>query len=132
MAAVVLIDTDVLIDVARGVTRANSVLQALSEESSLAMSVITQMELVVGCRDKRELAELGQFVTAFRVFNLSPQVSDSALSLLKQYRLSHGLLIPDSLIAATAIILDADLLSKNQRDFRYIPHLRLLPYPSVQ
>lgn len=130
MAAVVLIDTDVLIDVARGDVQANSVLLGLAEKSSPAISVVTHMELVVGCRDKKELAELDRFIKHFQVFNLSQQVSESALSLLKQYRLSHGLLIPDALIAATAIARNADLLSKNQRDFRYIPDLHLLPYPT--
>jgi predicted nucleic acid-binding protein len=89
------------------------------------------MELVVGCRNKRELAELDTFVSAFQVFSLSQQVSELALSLLKQYRLSHGLLIPDAFIGATAITLNAALLSKNQRDYRFIPDLNLLPYPSV-
>lgn len=124
MAAVVIVDTDVLIDFARGDAQANSILQGLSEESSLAISVVTYMELVVGCRNNRELAELDTFVSAFQVFSLSQQVSDSALSLLKQYRLSHGLLIPDALIGATAITINANLLSKNQRDFRYIPDLK--------
>ena len=131
MAPVVIVDTDVLIDFARGEAQANSILQVLSEGSSLAISVVTHMELVVGCRNKRELAELDIFVSAFQVVSLSQQVSESALSLLKQYRLSHGLLIPDALIGATALALKADLLSKNQRDFRYIPDLNLLPYPSV-
>ena len=130
MAAVVLIDTDVLIDVARGDVQANSILQVLLEESSPAISVVSQMELVVGCRDKRELAELDRFIKPFQVFSISQQVSESALLLLRQYRLSHGLLIPDALIAATAINRNADLLSKNQRDFRYIPDLHLLPYPN--
>ena len=130
MAAVVLIDTDVLIDVARGDVQANSILQVLLEESSPAISVVSQMELVVGCRDKRELAELDRFIKPFQVFSISQQVSESALLLLRQYRLSHGLLIPDAVIAATAINRNADLLSKNQRDFRFIPDLHLLPYPN--
>nr|MDQ2686882.1 PIN domain-containing protein [Armatimonadota bacterium] len=46
-----------------------------------------------------------------------------------RYRLSHGLLIPDALIAATALVHDIPLLTKNQRDFRFIAGLRLLPYP---
>jgi predicted nucleic acid-binding protein len=131
LAAVVIVDTNVLIDFARGDAQANSILQGLSAGSSLAISIVTHMELVVGCRNKRELAELDTFVSAFQVFSLSQQVSESALSLLKQYRLSHGLLIPDAFIGATAITLNAHLLSKVQRDFRYIPDLNLLPYPSV-
>jgi len=48
--------------------------------------------------------------------------------LLRQYRLSHGLLIPDALIASTALSLNVDLATKNQRDYRFIEILTLLPY----
>jgi predicted nucleic acid-binding protein len=48
---------------------------------------------------------------------------------LRQYRLSHGLLIPDALIAATAINFNIPLLTKNQSDYRFIKEVNLLPYP---
>jgi predicted nucleic acid-binding protein len=48
---------------------------------------------------------------------------------LRRYRLSHGLLIADSLIAATATYLDEPFVSKNQRDYRFIANLKLLSYP---
>ncbi|GAB4159030.1 MAG: hypothetical protein Fur0046_38490 [Cyanobacteria bacterium J069] len=56
-------------------------------------------------------------------------VGDRATQLLQDYFLSHGLLIPDALIAATAIEHQIPLLTKNQRDFRFISDLTLLPYP---
>ena len=34
-------------------------------------------------------------------------------------------------IAATALVYDLPLLTKNQRDFRFIPDLKLLPYPAA-
>jgi predicted nucleic acid-binding protein len=40
--------------------------------------------------------------------------------------LSHGLLIPDALIAATAIVLDYDFITKNQRDYRFVNGLKVL------
>jgi len=43
--------------------------------------------------------------------------------------LSHSLLIADGLIAATALVIDKPLASKNQRDYRFIAGLNLLPYP---
>jgi predicted nucleic acid-binding protein len=52
-----------------------------------------------------------------------------AIGLLLQYRLSHGLAIPDALIAATAITFNQPFISKNQRDYRFISGLQLLPYP---
>jgi hypothetical protein len=51
------------------------------------------------------------------------------VGLLHQYRLSHGLQIPDAVIAATALTEGVPLVSKNQRDYRFIPDLQLLPYP---
>jgi len=48
-----------------------------------------------------------------------PEMQDSA---------SHGLLIPDALIASTALYLNMDLATKNQRDYRFIENLKLLPY----
>jgi predicted nucleic acid-binding protein len=56
-------------------------------------------------------------------------ICDIALDLLRQYRLSHGLLIPDALIAATAIATNLPLVTKNQRDYRFISGLQLFPYP---
>lgn len=53
----------------------------------------------------------------------------TAMELLKQYRGSHGLKIPDALIAATAIVHQAPLMTKNQKDFRFIKTLELPRYP---
>lgn len=60
---------------------------------------------------------------------LDEAASEEALRLLREYRLSHGLLIPDALIAATALTQGVPLISKNQRDYRFIPDLQLLSYP---
>ena len=87
------------------------------------------MELLVGCRNKAELHSTERFLQQFRILRLGVDTSDRAVELLRQYRLSHGLLIPDALIAATAIVLDEPLISKNQNDYRFIAGLRLLAYP---
>jgi predicted nucleic acid-binding protein len=104
-------------------------LDGLEQNSMLAISVITQMELFVGCRNKTELGNTQRFLQRFQVIKLSDQISDKAIGLLLQYRLSYGLAIPDALIAATAITFNQPFISKNQRDYRFISELRLLPYP---
>lgn len=63
------------------------------------------------------------------IFKLNEAISDKAAALLRQYRLSHGLLIADALIAATTITWNTPLASKNQRDYRFIAELKLMPYP---
>ena len=69
-----------------------------------------------------------RFLERFEIIKLSEAISDKAIDLLCNYRLSHGLLIADALIAATAIVIDTPVLSKNQRDYRFIQGLNLLPY----
>jgi predicted nucleic acid-binding protein len=63
------------------------------------------------------------------MLKLNELIADRAIVLLQQYRLSHGLLIADGLIAATALVMDKLLATKNQRDYQFIASLTLLPYP---
>ena len=128
----ILVDSDILIDFSRGVEAIAEYLADLSTSSQLCISAVTQMELVVGCVDKRALQALAKFLTRFEIVQLNEQISLRSLQLLQDYNLSHGLLIPDALIAATALELEQPLLTKNQRDFRFIPDLILLQPPALE
>lgn len=127
--ALIVVDTDILIDVARGDNTALGCLQRIKQQFQLAASAVTQMELIVGCRNKVELNEFEKFLHHFQILKLTEQITDRAVDLLGQYRLSHGLLIADALIAATALEYDEAFITKNQRDYRFIPSLKLQPYP---
>lgn len=127
--ALTIVDSDILINVARGDAEAINCLSNLEKTSVLAISVVTQMELIVGCRNKTELRVLEKFLKRFQILPITDQISDYAVGLLKQYFLSHGLLIADGLIASTAIINNEAFITKNQRDFRFINGLNLLSYP---
>jgi len=129
MTKTTLIDTDILIDFGRGIPEAANCLQQLQSNSRLAISIVTQMELIVGCANKLELQTLEKFLQRFEVIRIDQPISEQAVELLRVYRLSHGLLIADSLIAATAIIRGYPFTSKNQRDYRFIQKLNLLTYP---
>jgi predicted nucleic acid-binding protein len=125
----ILIDTDILIDVFRGIDPAINRLQDESQTTLLSISVVTEMELMVGCRNKSEQQKLTVFLNNYVILKINESISDQAVELLRQYRLSHGLLIPDALIAATAISFNIPLLTKNQSDYRFITEVNLLPYP---
>lgn len=56
--AFVVIDTDILIDAGRGFPEAVACLDTIEQKSPLAVSAVTQMELIVGCRNKSELHDL--------------------------------------------------------------------------
>jgi len=131
VARLVLVDTDILIDAGRKVSEAVDCLQGIEQQAMLRVSVITQMELMVGCRNRREFRILERFLRRFEIVSLSEVVADTGVALLRRYRLSHGLLIADALIAATALTVEIPLVTKNQRDSRFIEGLKLLPYPRV-
>lgn len=124
-----LIDTDILIDIANNDNTAQKRLTEESQTYQLNISSITEMELIVGCRNKIELQHLNQFLKQFHRLNLNEAIADTAIQLMQTYNLSHNLLIPDALIAATAIVENMALLSKNQKDYHFIPNLNLLNYP---
>ncbi len=130
MSDLVLVDTDILIDVGRDIGEAVSCLEQIEQRASPAISVVTQMELIIGCRNKAELRALGHFLLRLQVIKVNERISDIAVDLLHRYRLSHGLLIADALVAASALSLGQPLISKNQRDYRFIEELQLLAYPS--
>ncbi len=125
----IMVDTDVLIDAGREVHEAVTCLQQIEHESAMAVSTVTQMELIIGCRNKAELRAVERFLLRFRLIKLDERISDGAVDLLRRYRSSHGLLIGDALIAATALAEGLPFVTKNQRDYRFIAGLRLLPYP---
>lgn len=124
-----LIDTDILIDAGRSIGDAVSFLQHTEQTGQLLISTITQMELMVGARNKSELRLLEKFLKRFTIVKVNESIADVAVDLVRQYRLSHGLLIPDALIAATAIVTSETLATKNRRDYQFIVGLTLSPYP---
>ncbi|MEW6238797.1 MAG: type II toxin-antitoxin system VapC family toxin [Candidatus Omnitrophota bacterium] len=107
-------------------------LKQIERQSALAISVITQMELLVGCRNKTELRKTERFLGRFQLIALNEAMCIAAIDLLRQYRLSHGLSIPDAMIAATALAQNIPFVTKNQRHYRYISGLKLLSYPELE
>lgn len=125
----VLVDSDVLIDAGRSERDAVNFLGRVGQTDTIFVSTITQMELMVGARNKNELRIVERFLARFTIVKLNPTIADLAVDLIRQYRLSHGLLMPDALIAATALSINESLATKNQRDYRFIAGLVLAPYP---
>ena len=52
MSGIIMIDTDILVDAARGIEKAVSYLDEVKSRNVPAISSVTEMELLVGCRDK--------------------------------------------------------------------------------
>ena len=121
-----LIDTDVLIDAERGHPDAVAFLTTQQAASGVRLSVVSAMELVVGCRNAAALAHVRQFLQHVMVMPIDVTISQTAYALVETFFLSHRLLIPDALIAATALGHGLPLYTKNVRHFQMIPQLTVV------
>jgi predicted nucleic acid-binding protein len=79
VASGVLVDTNVQIDAGRGVIAADTALREHGATGALAISTVTEMELVSGCRNKIEPYNL----RGFRILPLTPRVPAGAARLLR-------------------------------------------------
>jgi predicted nucleic acid-binding protein len=118
-----LIDSDVLIDISRA--RAEAIDYVDSLPDPWMISRVTAIELLVGARDKREVANLDAFLAAFPIVALTDSIGAVAYELVKRFAKSHGLHVFDALIAATAIEHGLTLVTRNRRHFAMIPELDL-------
>lgn len=125
-----LIDSDVLIWVARGNTSAINKLQA---SPNWRISAVSYMELAQGCRDKTELKAMQKafLYEAGDVLAITQPISDLACTLVEKYALSHGVHLADALIAATAMTHAISLLTGNSKHFSAIKGLKIEVFKPV-
>jgi predicted nucleic acid-binding protein len=124
-----LIDTDVLVWYMRGNEKARQIIENLE---SIAVSVITYMELVQGMRNKKELNQLRKFLRTWDagLLYLNEEISVKAMFYVERHYLSHSLQIADALIAATAITIGLPLLTANSKHYQIIKELELVTFHS--
>lgn len=104
-----LLDTNILIDVLRGEAVA---LAWLEQQPSPSISVITWIEVLVGCREGEADAVRG-WLESFHRLPLDDAISGETVRL----RQRHGLKAPDAIILATARCAQLSLATRNTRDF---------------
>ena len=118
-----LIDTDVLIDISKGIKNAADYIESL--KGSVFISAITSMEIVVGARNKEEIKEIEKFLLNFSQISLDEKITRHAYELIREHAQAHGLEIPDALIAATAKINGLKLVTRNKRHYTPIRDLEV-------
>ncbi|MEI7501549.1 MAG: type II toxin-antitoxin system VapC family toxin [Bacteroidota bacterium] len=123
----ILCDTNILISWFSGDPETCKRLERIGLINILIPSV-TIMELLQGTQNKSESLQLKKKLKAYNIIHFNETTSKLAIELIEQFRLSHGLLIPDAIIAATAITFNLTLFTYNQKDFRFIQGLRLFEY----
>ncbi len=123
-----LIDTTVAIDHLRGLPEAHQLLvDQLGAGHILAASEVVRFELLAGVRND-EVVALEAFFEALIWIPVNELVTRTAGKLARKHRRAHsGIDDADYLIAATALVLDADLLTTNVRHFPMLSDLQA-PY----
>ena len=120
----VLCDTNIFISAFNGRQDTISELDKIGFDD-IVISSITLMELYQGMRNKTELAQMKKKMKYFDVIDIDAETSKLATDLIENFKLSHGLLIPDAIIGATSVIYRIPLFTYNLKDFSFIPNLDL-------
>jgi len=124
----IILDSDIMIDILRKHAPATAWLSSLGDEE-IALSGFVIMELIQGCRNKAEQEKLEKSVTSYSVVWPSSKTCEEALSVFSRYHLSHSLGLLDALIGETALVFNLPLHTFNQKHYAAIPNLKTVqPY----
>lgn len=120
-----LLDTSVAVDHLRGTRPAVELLNRLiNQDEPVVASEVVRCELLAGVRDD-EVDALEHFFSAVSWIPVDESVTRTAGSLARSHRRAHmGIDDADYLIAATALVFGAELLTTNVRHFPMLPGLR--------
>ncbi|MFM9059097.1 MAG: type II toxin-antitoxin system VapC family toxin [Planctomycetaceae bacterium] len=123
-AGTMLFDTDVLIWVLRGNSKAAQAVDGCDQRS---LSVVTYMELLQGARNKAEIKAIKAFLAdiRFTALPLTENIGHRASIYMEEYVLADSLSMADALIAATAIEAKQSLISGNGKHYKAIQELEL-------
>ena len=125
----ILLDSDVMIDLLRQYPPAMRWFDALDDEQDLLLPGYVVMELIQGCRNKVEQERLQRELATFGIVWPTSADCDEALDVFTEYHLSHNVGLLDVLIAQIALALRVPLYTFNQKHYHCIPGLQTIqPY----
>ncbi|MBI5628533.1 MAG: type II toxin-antitoxin system VapC family toxin [Candidatus Rokubacteria bacterium] len=124
-----IVDTDILVWYFRGDDAVRRFLARIPFPER-AVSALTVMELLQGCRDQREARDMPVFVSENLAAVIHPDeaISRRAIRLLELHALGAGLRGVDALIAATALEASVALATANVRHYRAIAGLSVVRF----
>ncbi len=94
----------------------------IKSTSPLYVSTITEVELFgFSALNFSEFEAINQLLNTVTIIPLDSRIARIAGSLRRQ----HHIKVPDSIIAATALVTHTALVTRNERDFKKIPNLVL-------
>ena len=113
-----LIDTDILIDHLRGFPPAHELLGRLVlEQHDLLISVITMIELISGAVEPGEDIRIQQLLSGIPSVQLNDEIAVTAALYRRKFIKKIKLGIADVIIAGTAKMMGAVLMTRNRKHF---------------
>jgi len=119
-----LLDTNSIIYYFQGMPQMDPVFRSIEQGSARpAVSIITVIELLGFPRlTRQDEVRIRALISKFTVIPLDERVADRATSLRRR----HGLKTPDAIIAATALVENACLVTRDQALLDKVPELTSL------
>ena len=122
------LDSDILIDHLRGEQAARDFVDMLlMDGAEVCFSVISEAEIFSNVRPGEEV-RIETLLGSLIRLPVDMVVAREAGRYRQQFRASHGLLLPDALIAATAYVYRATLVTRNIRHYPMQDIQVLVPY----
>ena len=121
------IDTSILIDYLRGGVRWENLLNKLEKDDEIYLPTIVVFELFSGgsTSDPKTSERINDFIKYFQKIELTERIARRAGELFRD--VSKNLGAPDYIIAASALEMNARLVTLNKKHFEQIPSLNLYP-----
>lgn len=127
-----LLDTDVLIDHLRGEAAARSLLLDLAAaEQPPAISVITVAGIEAGLR-AAERPQVEALLSSLQTLSVDAAIARQAGRYRMTFGQSHGVLLPDALIAATALQHEKTLYTLNRKHYPMADLEVIVPYQKTK
>lgn len=125
-----ILDTCILVDNLRGHEPAQAWLTSMASryDVSLSYSVITTAELLAGAKSDPSVEAVRRLLSMIKAIPADERVAERAGSYMRKWRQSHGIGMPDALIAATAAEANATLVTRDDAHFPMPDVAILVPY----
>lgn len=122
----ILLDTDVMVDILRGYEPAKEWLKSAQE---IGVHGLVAMELIQGCQNAREQRQLEKGLSEYQLYWPTEEDCNRALASFSTHHLSDNIGLLDALIAETAIGVNAELATFNIKHYRVLRGLKSMqPY----